>query len=163
MCARLTACVIVLGFRAEVSEHEIPGVGAEAVPTAARLERGVHGRHQLVQSHSDDGQLPADAPASRGAAAWLQPWRAAHRVLRAVRQEIQLLQHGHPRARRRWVRAARGGHSQHGQRLQVVVAALHRRPAHARLEFCFGAVNCVIFLHCLCALQRTTWVARHTA
>ena len=50
---------------AGVPDVEVPGAGSEAVPAAAGHERGVHWRHQLLQSHSAGHQLSAGELACR--------------------------------------------------------------------------------------------------
>lgn len=92
------------GVTGEIPSPVPPGDGPEAVPAAAGPERGVHRRHLLVLPYPDVHQLPAAAPAARAPATVAQPRRAAHRVLRALRQEVQLREDRHPRQERRLIR-----------------------------------------------------------
>lgn len=76
---------------------QIPSVipasdGSQTVPLTTRPERGVHGRHLVLLADPHVYQLPAAAPAARAAQAATQLGRAAHRVLRAVRTQVQLCQ-----------------------------------------------------------------------
>ena len=71
-----------------VSVPALPGHGAQAVPAAARPQRSVDRRHRLLQPHTHDRELPADASAHQPAQLLQQPRRAAHRVLRALRQTV---------------------------------------------------------------------------
>ena len=47
-----------------VPQPQVSGAGAEAVPVAARPERGVHRRHQLLLPHPPDCQLLPGTPAA---------------------------------------------------------------------------------------------------
>ena len=69
---------------------------------------GLHGRSVVVRADPAAGELPAAAHARRPLEGQRQPGRPPRRVLRVLREALQLLQVRHQGARR-WRRRLQGG------------------------------------------------------